>query len=108
MLVSQQVSAFSAFIALSNAGIVVSNPATKVTLGDITAIAPILGSLGFFLTIALVHRGVKGAVMIAILASRLLVLLLVTFNTAASCLHHQAFQAPTFMQLDFMLYLKSV
>ncbi|MEZ9794602.1 NCS2 family permease, partial [Vibrio splendidus] len=66
--ISAGIGLFLAFIALSNAGIVVSNPATKVSLGDITAIAPMLGALGFFITIALVHRGVKGAVMIAILA----------------------------------------
>ncbi|MBY7730663.1 NCS2 family permease [Vibrio bathopelagicus] len=98
--ISAGIGLFLAFIALSNAGIVVSNPATKVTLGDITAIAPILGSLGFFLTIALVHRGVKGAVMIAILAITALGIIIgdVQYGGIMST---PPSLAPTFMQLDF-------
>ncbi|MDL5028425.1 NCS2 family permease [Vibrio gigantis] len=98
--ISAGIGLFLAFIALSNAGIVVSNPATKVSLGDITAIAPILGALGFFLTIALVHRGVKGAVMIAILAITALGIVIgdVQYGGIMST---PPSLAPTFMQLDF-------
>jgi len=98
--ISAGIGLFLAFIALSNAGIVVSNPATKVSLGDITAIAPILGALGFFLTIALVHRGVKGAVMIAILAITALGIIIgdVQYRGIMST---PPSLAPTFMQLDF-------
>ncbi|WP_261884791.1 NCS2 family permease [Vibrio pomeroyi] len=98
--ISAGIGLFLAFIALSNAGVVVSNPATKVSLGDITAIAPILGSLGFFLTIALVHRGVKGAVMIAILAITALGIIIgdVQYGGIMST---PPSLAPTFMQLDF-------
>ncbi|MEZ8084766.1 MULTISPECIES: NCS2 family permease [Vibrio] len=98
--ISAGIGLFLAFIALSNAGIVVSNPATKVSLGDITAIAPILGSIGFFLTIALVHRGVKGAVMIAILAITALGIVIgdVQYGGIMST---PPSLAPTFMQLDF-------
>lgn len=98
--ISAGIGLFLAFIALSNAGIVVSDPATKVSLGDITAIAPILGALGFFLTIALVHRGVKGAVMIAILAITALGIIIgdVQYGGIMST---PPSLAPTFMQLDF-------
>lgn len=98
--ISAGIGLFLAFIALSNAGIVVSNSATKVSLGDITAIAPILGALGFFLTIALVHRGVKGAVMIAILAITALGIIIgdVQYGGIMST---PPSLAPTFMQLDF-------
>ncbi|MCG9603373.1 NCS2 family permease [Vibrio sp. Isolate31] len=98
--ISAGIGLFLAFIALSNAGIVVSNPATKVSLGDITAIAPILGALGFFFTIALVHRGVKGAVMIAILAITALGIIIgdVQYGGIMST---PPSLAPTFMQLDF-------
>ena len=98
--ISAGIGLFLAFIALGNAGIVVSNPATKVSLGDITAIAPMLGALGFFLTIALVHRGVKGAVMIAILA-------ITAIGIAIGDVQYGGIMstppslAPTFMQLDF-------
>ena len=99
--ISAGIGLFLAFIALSNAGIVVSNPATKVSLGDITAIAPMLGALGFFITIALVHRGVKGAVMIAILA-------ITAIGIAIGDVQYGGIMstppslAPTFMQLDFL------
>ena len=98
--ISAGIGLFLAFIALSNAGIVVSNPATKISLGDITAIAPMLGALGFFITIALVHRGVKGAVMIAILA-------ITAIGIAIGDVQYGGIMstppslAPTFMQLDF-------
>lgn len=98
--ISAGIGLFLAFIALSNAGIVVSNPATKVSLGDIIAIAPMLGALGFFITIALVHRGVKGAVMIAILA-------ITAIGIAIGDVQYGGIMstppslAPTFMQLDF-------
>ncbi|MDW2245210.1 NCS2 family permease, partial [Vibrio sp. 1287] len=65
--ISAGIGLFLAFIALKNAGIVVDNPATLVSMGDITSLPSVLAAIGFFLTIALVHRGVKGAVMIAIL-----------------------------------------
>ncbi|MFA0409010.1 NCS2 family permease [Vibrio splendidus] len=98
--ISAGIGLFLAFIALSNAGIVVSNPATKVSLGDITAIAPMLGALGFFITIALVHRGVKGAVMIAILAITAIGIVIgdVQYGGIMST---PPSLAPTFMQLDF-------
>ncbi|UWZ99174.1 NCS2 family permease [Vibrio splendidus] len=98
--ISAGIGLFLAFIALGNAGIVVSNSATKVSLGDITAIAPMLGALGFFLTIALVHRGVKGAVMIAILAITAIGIAIgdVQYGGIIST---PPSLAPTFMQLDF-------
>ena len=65
--ISAGIGLFLAFIALKNAGIVVDNPATLVSMGEITSLPSVLAAIGFFLTIALVHRGVKGAVMIAIL-----------------------------------------
>ncbi|MCG9631303.1 MULTISPECIES: NCS2 family permease [Vibrio] len=98
--ISAGIGLFLAFIALSNAGIVVANPATKVSLGDVTAIGPILGALGFFLTVALVHRGVKGAVMIAILAITAIAIVIgdVQYGGIVSA---PPSLAPTFMQLDF-------
>ncbi|MEG1456563.1 MAG: ATP-binding cassette domain-containing protein, partial [Comamonas sp.] len=44
---------FLALIALHNAGIVVSNPATMLGMGDLKQPAPILATLGFVLIVAL-------------------------------------------------------
>ncbi|MDR8522880.1 MULTISPECIES: NCS2 family permease [Shewanella] len=63
---------FLALLALKSAGIVVANPATLVTMGDITAFPALMATLGFFLIIAMVHHGMKSAVVISILAITLL------------------------------------
>ncbi|MEI8631135.1 NCS2 family permease [Vibrio sp. PP-XX7] len=65
--ISAGIGLFLAFIALKNAGIIVGNSATLVSLGAITSLPCVLGAFSFFLTIALVHRNVTGAVMISIL-----------------------------------------
>ncbi len=90
---------FLAIIALKNAGIVVDNPATLVTLGDMTSLQPLLATLGFFLIIALVHHRVKGGVMLAILVVTLLGLLFgdVEYKGIVSM---PPSLAPTFMAMD--------
>ncbi|MBV7317072.1 NCS2 family permease [Shewanella sp. NIFS-20-20] len=59
---------FLALIALQNAGIVVSNPATMISMGDITSFNAAMSALGFFIIIALVQRGYKAAVILSILS----------------------------------------
>jgi len=91
---------FLGFIALKNAGIVVDNPATLVTIGDMGSWGAIMACLGFVIIAALFYRGITGSVMIGILA--VTVLSIVTghvelngvFSTPPSL-------APTFAQLDF-------
>lgn len=98
--ISAGIGLFLAFIALKNAGIVVDNPATLVQLGDITSVQSALAAFGFFLTIALVHRGFKGAVMIAILAVTLLGIIVGDVQWGGVMSTPPSI-APTFMQLDF-------
>ncbi|MGL6258216.1 NCS2 family permease [Vibrio sp. WXL103] len=98
--ISAGIGLFLAFIALKNAGIVVDNPATLVQLGDITSVQSALAAFGFFLTIALVHRGFKGAVMIAILAVTLLGIIVGDVSWGGIMSTPPSI-APTFMQLDF-------
>lgn len=59
---------FLAIIGLQKSGIIVSNPATLVSLGDLTRPEPILAIIGFFLIIALESRRIMGAVIISILS----------------------------------------
>ncbi len=98
--ISAGIGLFLAFIALKNAGIVVASPATFVTLGKITSLQAVLACVGFFITIGLVQRGVKGAVMIAILAVTGLGLIFgdVQWHGIVSA---PPSIAPTFLQLDF-------
>ncbi|OIQ25773.1 NCS2 family permease [uncultured Vibrio sp.] len=98
--ISAGIGLFLAFIGLKNAGIVVDNPATLVSMGDITSLQAVLAAVGFFLTIALVHRGLKGAVMVAILAVTALGLVFGDVQWGGIMSAPPSI-APTFMQLDF-------
>jgi AGZA family xanthine/uracil permease-like MFS transporter len=90
---------FLALIALKNAGIVIDNPATLVSLGDLTQLPAALASLGFFLIIALAHYRVKGGVMIAILAVTAIGIILGDVQYAGIISMPPSI-APTFMQMD--------
>ncbi len=59
---------FIAFIGLQGSGIIVSDPATKVTLGDLTSVNILLTLAGIFLISALISLNVKGAMLIGIFA----------------------------------------
>ena len=59
---------FLGFIALRGAGIVVANPATLVSFGDLASWGPALALAGFALIAALSARGVTGAVVIGMLS----------------------------------------
>ncbi|MFV0576142.1 MAG: NCS2 family permease [Vibrio sp.] len=98
--ISAGIGLFLALISLKNAGIVVGNEATLVGVGDLTSLHAILGALGFILTIVLVYRNVKAAVMIAILV-------ITAMGVIAGDVHYAGIIdmppsiAPTFLQLDF-------
>jgi AGZA family xanthine/uracil permease-like MFS transporter len=98
--ISAGIGLFLAFIALKNSGIVVDNPATLVSMGSINSFPAVMGALAFFLTIALVHRGYKAAVMIAILAVTVVSLLFGEVQYAGIMSMPPSI-APTFLQLDF-------
>ncbi|UHL64954.1 NCS2 family permease [Paralcaligenes sp. KSB-10] len=92
---------FLAIIALSSAGIVIANPATKVGLGNLTSAPALFAILGFFIIAALDTLKVRGAILIGILIITILSML--TGNNQ----FHGVFSmppslAPTFFQLDIM------
>ncbi len=59
---------FIAFIGLKNAGVIVSSPATFVTLGHIISKPVLLALGGLLITGALLARGFKSAIIVGILA----------------------------------------
>ena len=59
---------FIAFIGLKNAGLIVDNPATFVSLGDLSDPATMLALIGIVITIVLVVRNITGAILISVLA----------------------------------------
>lgn len=93
------IGAFLGFIALQSSGIIVDNPATLVSLGDMTSFPAVMATLGFIVTIGLVHLRVPGAVTIGILGITLISLL--TGNSQfGGVVSMPPSIAPTLMQLD--------
>lgn len=99
MAISAGIGLFLAIIAMQNAGIVVANEATLISLGDLTAWPAILALFGFFVMVALdVHR-IPGSVIIGIL-------LVTAIGVGLGISEFEGFldlppnPAPTFMQLD--------
>lgn len=58
---------FIAFIGLKNAGIVVSNESTMVTLGDLHQPGTVLALAGLFITLIFMARNIKGAIFIGMI-----------------------------------------
>ncbi|MBU3022630.1 NCS2 family permease [Aestuariibacter sp. A3R04] len=58
---------FIAFIGLKNAGLVVDNPATFVSLGDLSDPAVMLALAGILLTIVVVMRNITGGILLSII-----------------------------------------
>ena len=69
MAISAGIGLFLGIIALQAAGIVVDNPATLVTIGNLKAPVTILAVLGFFVMVALDRLKVPGAIILAILGT---------------------------------------
>lgn len=65
--VSVGIGMYIAFIGLQNAGVVVNNATTCVSLGDIKSVSVALTLIGIILTLALVIKKVKGALLLGIL-----------------------------------------
>ncbi len=63
---------FIAFIGMQNAGIIVNNDATLVSLGQITGGKALLGMIGLFITAGLVMAKIRGGMLWGILATTLL------------------------------------
>ncbi|MEQ6888303.1 NCS2 family permease [Halomonas sp. CS7] len=90
---------FLAMIALKNAGIVVANEATFVSLGDLTEPSALYALLGFFAITAMAYLRVTGAVMIGILGVTALAMVL-GHNEFGGLMSMPPSIAPTLMALD--------
>ena len=92
---------FIGFIGLKSGGIIVSNNATFLSLGNFLEIETLLSGLGFLLIAILAVRNVSGAIIIGVLSVTLLGVLL-------NLVKFQGFVAyppdvsPIFMQLDIL------
>lgn len=90
---------FIGFIGLKTGGIIVANPATILTLGDLSEPQPMLAAVGFITIAALSVRQVPGAIMLGVLSITLLGLIMgeVQYQGLVSA---PPSIAPTLLQLD--------
>jgi AGZA family xanthine/uracil permease-like MFS transporter len=72
LAVTAGIGMFLAFIGLKNAGAIVANPATFVTLGSLSAAPVLIALFGLAVTAALLVRRVKGAIVYGILGATVL------------------------------------
>jgi AGZA family xanthine/uracil permease-like MFS transporter len=90
---------FLALIALKGAGLVVANPATMVTAGDLHKPAALMAVFGFLLIVTLDRLKVRGAILIGII-----VVTILSFffggNKFGGLLSAPPSLAPTFLQLN--------
>lgn len=63
---------FIAFIGLKNAGIVVPNESTMVTLGDLHQPGTVLALAGLFITLIFMARNIKGAIFIGMIVTAII------------------------------------
>ena len=92
---------FIGFIGLKSGGIIISNDATLLSLGDFSKIETLLAALGFLSITILSVRKIPGAIMIGVLGITIIGIFLgiVNFNGVVSM---PPALAPTLMKLDIM------
>lgn len=91
---------FIAFIGLRNANLIVANPATFVSLGSFADKAAQTACLGLVLTLILIARNVKGAILLGI-AGTTAVGVLRSISTWPTTIFSLPHPSATLLQLDF-------
>jgi AGZA family xanthine/uracil permease-like MFS transporter len=99
--VSVGIGLFIAFIGFQNAGIIVDNPATLVSLGNIKDIGVILAVLGIIITGVLLIKNVKGALLIGMLVTTVLGILVGKAVLPATLVSTPPSLKPIFWQFEF-------
>ena len=92
---------FIGFIGLKSGGIIVSNGATFVSMGDLTNPETLLAALGFLLIAALSVRNIPGAIIIGVLSVTLIALSLGLVEYKG-VLAYPPDVSSTFLQLDIV------
>lgn len=97
---------FIAFIGFKNAGIIVSNDATFVSLGKMTSSGPILAMIGLLIAALLMARKIKGALVISILLTTIAAMIFGVTQAPTGISDIVSLSLPslsaTFMQMDIM------
>lgn len=97
---------FIAFIGFKNAGIVVSNPATFVDLGNFKDPGTLLATIGLIITAVLVAKGVRGGMLLGIIITTIIGIPMGITKIPSSIISAPPSMAPGFLKLDVMGALK--
>lgn len=92
---------FVALVGLFNSGIVHTTAAGKLTLGNIASGAPLVAVIGILIVSILIARGVKGALIIGILAATAISIPLGVTTLPESLTIKGLSMNPTFMKMSF-------
>jgi AGZA family xanthine/uracil permease-like MFS transporter len=97
---------FIAFIGLKNAGIIIADKATFVTVGHLIQPEPLLACFGLLFTAALLARNIKGSILIGIITTTILGMVCGVVPAPKSVNDIVSFSipslTPTLLQLDIM------
>ena len=92
---------FIGFIGLKNGGIIVSNEATLISIGDLLKAETVLAMLGFLLIAILAVRKIPGAILIGVMMITLVSIFIGLIQFQGLISYPPAFM-PVFMKLDIL------
>jgi len=98
--ISAGIGLFLGMIAMKNAGLVVANPATFVTMGNLTQYGVVLALAGFFVIAALDYYRVPGAIIIGVLTSTVAGIIIGIVAIPDTLVSLPPDITPTLLQLD--------
>ncbi|MBV9391289.1 MAG: NCS2 family permease [Verrucomicrobia bacterium] len=114
MAITSGIGFFIAFIGLKNGGVIVSSPATFVTLGDLSKPAPLLVLFGIIGAAILVTRGFPAAIIVTIIVLTIVGLFVPT-GTGGTITHlptalisFPASLSPTLFKLDLAFFWQNL
>ncbi|MRG85670.1 NCS2 family permease [Salinibacillus xinjiangensis] len=87
---------FIAFIGLKNANIIVANPDTIVSIGNLTTPTTALAVIGFIITVAMLVRGIHGGIFYGIVITTIIGMLMGLINLPSSVVGKVPSLEPTF------------
>ncbi len=87
---------FIAFIGLKNAGIIVSNQDTFVTIGDLTSPMTALAVIGLIITVFMIVKGINGGIFYGIAITTIIGMIVGLINVPSSIVGKIPSMEPTF------------
>lgn len=87
---------FITFIGLKNGGIIISNPDTFVSIGNLTSPTTLLAIIGLFITIVMLVRGISGGIFYGIVITTIIGMIVGLINVPSTIVGNIPSIKPTF------------